>query len=159
MYVCDTLCMYVRLSRYQCMYVRLTLCEIHSYVHTLFGESIWSGYAMGLGTHCGVAAISKLLKMIGLFCRISSLLQGLLANHGRTSRMYVEKTSLTAHVNQSCLMCEWVMSHAWMNHVAHMDEASHKYEWVISKWVVWHVWISQVSSMNESCRTYEWVMS
>ena len=33
-------------------------------------------------------------------------LQGLLANHGRTSRMYVEKTSLTAHVNQSCLMCE-----------------------------------------------------
>jgi len=74
MYV--SVCMYVRLSRYQCMYVRLSLCQINSYIHTLYGQSIWGGYVMGLGTDYGVASISRLLKKIGLFCRISSLLQG-----------------------------------------------------------------------------------
>jgi len=47
---------------------------------------------------------------------------------------------------------EWVMSHVWMSHVAHMNESCHTYEWVMSR-----IWMSHVTHMNESCHTYEWV--
>jgi len=76
-----------------------------------------------------------------------------------------------AHVNGSCHAYEWVMSHIWMGHVAHMNESCcmsqiwmchvahvnesrHTREWVMS-----HLWMSHVTPMNESYHTYEWVMS
>jgi len=30
--------------------------------------------------------------------------------------------SHVSHVNESCLTCEWVMSHMWMSHVSHVNE-------------------------------------
>ena len=58
------------------------------------------------------------------------------------------------HVNESCRIYEWVMSHIWMSHVTHLKESHHTYEWVAS-----HTRMSHVTHMNESCHTYEWVMS
>jgi len=55
-------------------------------------------------------------------------------------------TSHVTHMNESCHIYEWVMSHTWMSHVT--------YEWVMS-----HIWMSHVTHMNESCYIYEWVMS
>jgi len=57
MYVCAYVCMYVCIG--VCMYVGVNVCiQICSY---------------------GVATISRLLKIIGLFCRISSFLWGSVA--------------------------------------------------------------------------------
>jgi len=100
----------------------------------------------------------------------------------------------TTHVTQtSCHTHERVTSHikrshgtGLNNHVTHMNESCHTYEWVMtyqnrqidvlchtyessdtSGWVMSHVWMSHVTHMNESCdtyvnescHTYEWVMS
>jgi len=51
---------------------------------------------------------------------------------------------------EACHVCEWVMSHVWMSHVARMNGSCPTYEWVMS-----HMWMSHVTHMNESCRTYE----
>jgi len=67
-------------------------------------------------------------------------------------------------VNESCHMCEWVMSHVWMSHVTHVGESCHMCEWVMShmcewvmshmcEWVMSHIWMSHVTHMNESCHT------
>jgi len=49
----------------------------------------------------------------------------------------------------------WVMSHAWMSHVMHMNESCHTYEWVL-----WHVWMRHVSHVFTIARVAgEWVMS
>jgi len=37
----------------------------------------------------------------------------------------------------------------WMNHVTHVNESWHTYEWNRS-----HIWMSHVTHMNESCRKY-----
>ena len=72
-------------------------------------------------------------------------------------------------MNESCHMCcmsriplimahavdEWVMSHAWMSHVIHMNESCHTYEWVM-----WHIWMRHVSHVFTIARVVgEWVMS
>jgi len=57
---------------------------------------------------------------------------------------------------QSCRTCyaqEWVMSHMWMSHVAHVNESCRTCEWVMS------VWMSHVAHANESYRRCEWVKS
>jgi len=81
-------------------------------------------------------------------------------------------------VDESCHTCGWVMSHVWMSHVTHMNEA---YEWVSSISVtcvslmcaawVWFIcvtrWCSAMSvfnfrcmlPVNESWHAYEWVMA
>ena len=50
------------------------------------------------------------------------------------------------YMDESCHMCEWDLSHVWMQCVT--------YEWVLS-----HVWMQCVTRVHESCHTYEWVMS
>jgi len=50
-----------------------------------------------------------------------------------------------AHINQSCHINEWVMSHVWMSPVTHMTESWHTYERVMS-----HIWMSHVAHINES---------
>ena len=62
--------------------------------------------------------------------------------------------SHVAHINESCRKYEWVMSHIWMSHVAHMNESCRTYEWVAP-----HMRKSRVTHVDESCRTCEWVMS
>jgi len=47
-----------------------------------------------------------------------------------------------SHVTRGCLV-----SHEWMSHVTHMNEACRSWERIMSK------------NINESCHTYEWVMS
>jgi len=51
-----------------------------------------------------------------------------------------------APMNESCRVCEWVMSHIWMSHVAYMEKAMS------------HMWMRHVAHMNQSCRTYKRVM-
>ena len=58
------------------------------------------------------------------------------------------------HMNESCLTCEWVISHICMSHVTHANESCYTYEWVMS-----HIWMSHVTHMNDSCHTCEWVMA
>jgi len=77
--------------------------------------------------------------------------------------------SHVTHMNESCHMYEWVMSHIWMNHVhtqewvmihvrmghgLHMDESCYSYEWAVVL-----TWMRRITNMNESCHTYEWSMS
>jgi len=44
------------------------------------------------------------------------------------------------HVNESCLIFEWVMSHMSMNHVTYVTESRHTSEWVTS-----HIWMRHVT--------------
>jgi len=62
----------------------------------------------------GVATISRLLKIIGLFCRISSLLYGSFA---KETYIFKEPTnrshpivSQVTNADVLCLTCQWVMS-------------------------------------------------
>ena len=72
-------------------------------------------------------------------------------NESRHTRQRLE---LVTHMNESCHLYEWVMSHIWMSHITHVNESYHTCEWVISR-----MWMSHITHMNESCHTYEWVMS
>jgi len=57
-------------------------------------------------------------------------------------------------MDESCHICEWVMSRIWMSHVT--------YEWVMSYMnELCRIWVrmSHVTYVNESCHKYEWVMS
>jgi len=38
--------------------------------------------------------------------------------------------SHVSYVNESCLVCEWVMSHMWMSHVSYVNESCLVCEWV-----------------------------
>ena len=84
--------------------------------------------------------------------------------------------SHATHMNESCHIYEWDMSHAWMSHVTRMNESCHTHEWVMShiwmgnvaqmneSWhtcecVIAHIWMSHGTRMNESWHTYEWVMA
>ena len=58
------------------------------------------------------------------------------------------------HVNEACHTYEWVMWHIWMSHVTHVNECCHTYESVMA-----YIWMSHVTCMDESCHTYGWVMS
>ena len=37
------------------------------------------------------------------------------------------------HMDKSCHIHGWVMSHTWMSHVTHMDESCHTHAWVMSR--------------------------
>jgi len=75
---------------------------------------------------------------------------------------------------------EWVVSHMWMSHVAHITQSCHAYEWVMSHTCVSHIThmneqqsrtfqtgyarqhrggLTHIALMNESCHTYLWGMS
>ena len=47
-----------------------------------------------------------------------------------------------------------------MSHVAHMNEACHTYEWVMShiRMFTSQIWMKFATQMNTSCHTHEWVM-
>jgi len=62
--------------------------------------------------------------------------------------------SHVTHINASCHVYKWAMSHIWMSRVTQNNESCHTYEWVTS-----HVWMSRVTRMDESCHTYKWVVS
>jgi len=59
-----------------------------------------------------------------------------------------------------------VMSHTWISHVTHVNEAYHTYEWVMLhiyiwmshvtyEWVMSHIWMSHVPHMNELSPKHE----
>jgi len=59
--------------------------------------------------------------------------------------------SWTTHT-ESCHTCDWVMSHIWMSHVAHMSESCHTHERV----TIHTREGGYVTHMNESCHTHIW---
>jgi len=56
-------------------------------------------------------------------------------------------------MNTSHRTYEWVTSHIWMHHIAHMTASRHTYDCVTSK-----VWFSPFTLMLASCRTNECIM-
>ena len=75
---------------------------------------------------------------------------------------HVSWMSHVSYTNESCLICEWVMSHIRTSHVSYVNESCLMYDWVmhaIYDWVMSHIWMSHVSYTKESCHMYEWVMS
>ena len=57
------------------------------------------------------------------------------------------------HTDESCHVCEWVVSHMWMSRATHVNEPCHTCKWVVS-----HMWMSRVTYVNESCHTCEGVL-
>jgi len=58
------------------------------------------------------------------------------------------------HMNEPCHAYEWVVSGIWMSCVTHINESCHAYKWGMSC-----IWMRHVTHMNESCHAYKWVMS
>jgi len=102
--------------------------------------------------------------------------------------LYIWMSHVTYDTNESCHICECVMSHIWLSHVAsemncvmshirmsHVTydttETCHVCVWVTShiwmshvasdmNWVILCIWMSHVTyDTNEPCQLYEWVMS
>ena len=65
-------------------------------------------------------------------------------------------SQVTSHIS-SCHVCEWVMSHMWTRHVAHVNESCHTCKWVMWMSRATHMWISRVADVKESCHTRECV--
>jgi len=132
----------------------------------------------------GVATVSRIDKITGLFCRISSLLKGSFAketynfidptNQSHPIAAAIARCILTVWCGwYQCgcwhmLVARWVTSLIWMSHVTRMNESRHSYEWVMS--LVWmshvtrlnesrHTWMSHITHMHESRCTHEWVTS
>jgi len=128
----------------------------------------------------GVATMSRLLKIIGLFCK-----EPYKRDHILQKRPVILRSLLTKAI--PCDMTHWFvvwfskylqsreqwsmwvskahdslrgglevdrMLHIWMSYDVYMNESCRTYEWVMS-----HMWMSRVVYMDEPCRTYEWVMS
>jgi len=56
------------------------------------------------------------------------------------SRVWYDSLMCVTHsICRTCYAQEWVMSHMWMSHVAHVNESCRSCEWVISQ-----MWMSQV---------------
>ena len=106
----------------------------------------------------GVASISRIDKILGLFCKRARLKRRYSAketynfidpnDRSHPTGRYVACEWVMSHMNESChtwmshVTCEWVMSH--MNESCHLSMSHVTYEWVMLH-------------MNESC-PYEWVM-
>jgi len=139
---------------YECAMSRIWMSQV-----THVNES-WKTYAQVCHTdNYGLATISRLLKIISLFCRISSLSEGSFAKETcnfkePTHRSHPiakpphESTSRVTQMNESWHTYEWVMAHIGMSHGTHMNGPSHTNQWIVS-----NIWISHGSHMNESCHT------
>ena len=51
-------------------------------------------------------------------------------HEGRAGMSHIWMRHVT-HLNEACHTCEWGMSHRWMRHVTHVNEACHTYEYVV----------------------------
>jgi len=58
------------------------------------------------------------------------------------------------HMGQTCHIYEWVTSHIYMSRVTHMSVSCHRYGYVML-----HIWMHHVTHVHESCYTSEWVTS
>ena len=117
-----------------------------------------------------VATVSRIDKIIGLFCRRASHLQGSFAEETynfidstKWSHLVVAPgacVSYISHMNESWCTCEWVM--------AHMNEScftcrrvlvENSVSCCISDLYFPYEWVRYISHLNESWRTCEWVMA
>jgi len=116
----------------------------------------------------GLATISRLLKIIGLFWRISSLLYGSFA---KETYNFKEPTNwshpirICMSLHRSSYTCAWVMSCVNEAQIccAAAQQMSHVKRHRIGARINWLMWMSHVMYINthESCHvySYEWVMS
>jgi len=104
----------------------------------------------------GVASISRLLWIIGLFCRISSLLEGSFA---KETYHFKEPTNRSHPI--PCLF-ERVKAHIWMRHGKHKWVMSFIFEWAkphayecvtrhAYKCVTPHAWSSKLICIWSGC--------
>ena len=109
------------------------------------------------GCRYGVATISRLLKIMFLFCKRALWKRRYSAKETYKLKESTDRShpiSPVTHMNESCRTYEWVMPYIWMSHGAHMKKSCHTYEWVMP-----HTWTIHATYMNESCHTYAWVMA
>jgi len=87
------------------------------------------------GLTYGVASISRLLKIIGIFCK-----------RALHKRLYSAKETVACviHMNDSCLTYKWFMSHTCVS--------------LTYKRFTSHVCVSHIPHMNASCHTYEYTL-
>ena len=71
------------------------------------------------------------------------------------------------HLNDSCHICEWVMSNVWMSHATRVNESPvrvvlpKKCEWVMLEYicVMVHTQMSHGTHTNDSWHTHKWAMA
>jgi len=56
--------------------------------------------------------------------------------------------SCVAHIDESSCLYAWIMSHIWMRRVARIYGAD------TLRWVVSHIWMSRVTHLKRSCDTH-----
>jgi len=127
-----------------CMYVYVHVC-MHVYVFRY---------------RYGVATISRLLKIIGLFCRISSLLQGSFAKETYNFKELTNRSHPILCV--APFAAPWpFLPHIYMSHVTRVNMSRHTHcfwvslgaePFVAPRPFLPHKYI-------QTCHTYRWVMS
>jgi len=99
----------------------------------------------------GLASTSRLLKIIGLFCKRDLWKR----RYSAKETYYFKEPTNRSHPIV-------VMLRIWMGHVSHMSESRHTCECIMSRtreWVVLHMCARHVTNMNESCHICECVVS
>jgi hypothetical protein len=148
------------------VWTRRESCHIYEGVmsdicHT-YGSHVFHVWMSHIWTKCikrfwrGVATMSRLLKITGLFCRISSFLQGSFAKETYT---FKEAT------NRSHRMFIWYclrggpqsphVSHTWLNYIPHACESRHIHDW---DHVTSHITIRELEHFTHFTRV-NWIMS
>jgi len=130
----------------------------------------------------GVAMMSRLLKITGLFCKRALQKRRYSARETYNLKELSNRSHPIPHCPWSFLVAlssplsrcpsscmyplshEWVMSHIWTSHVKHTNESCHTYKSKIqhiTKMLIMHlcrythIWLSH---MNASRQSFEWVM-
>jgi len=152
-------------------FVSVTYEYIYEYIWIYMDESCHVRMTLRTCMSYGVATMSRLLKIMGLFCKRALQNRRYSAKETYNFKEPTNRSHLTHYVHTWVSFDRlwmghdyyiwilvngswWVMSHIWMSHVTHTNESCHTYEWVMS-----HIRMSHVTHMNESWYTYEWVMS
>ena len=122
-----SICIYMSLCYYACHY-DMTRPRVWQdsfiYVTWLIDSPCACHYSYG------VATISSLLKIIGLFCKRALLKRNYSAEETYilkepTNRSHPIAVMCTRNMNESC--------HTWMSHATHMNESRHTHERVMSR--------------------------
>ena len=113
----------------------------------------------------GVATVSRIDKITGLFCRKMFLLQGSFA---KETYNFIDSTN-QSHPIPRTIYIESVMSHIRMSRGTCMSESCHTWmsHEIPQTWpepstlnhIMSHVWMSRVACMSESRYTYGWAMA
>jgi len=146
------------------------LCTLHSLAQEMVMSHMWlrhTNTSFMSKVWYGVATISRLLKITGLFCKRALWKRRFSAketydfkeptnrSHPIGSRIWMKLWHLWICKWHWCICVTWLI-HQMCHHVTHMNGWDMVCMWHTYEWDMWHIWMRHMTHMNETCDTHIW---